>query len=90
MNDLLLRRREMIAIVTATINWDLFAVQTLDSTMPNYNPAVAIILNNNNYGTVTSNGKWYLTKVNASSIAAGSMFKGVTAVTDTNGIIIVR
>lgn len=77
-------------IDTALINGD-FAIQTLDSTQPNYNPAVCIILEDAGYGIthyVNGDKKWFLTKTDASSITSiGTLFRYKTNVTDSNGIV---
>lgn len=56
---------------------DLIAVQTIDNTAPNYNPAAAVVLNNNSKGTVLANplingqkGRYFLTKTQAESITS--------------------
>lgn len=79
---------------TKIINFNDLAVQTLDSTKPNYNPAVAIILQGQNKGITISNpvvsggGRWFLTKSQATAITAiSTWFKQKVSVTDTNGIV---
>ena len=83
------------------IDFSQLAVQTLDDTQPNYNPAVAIILQATGYGIVLPDsvvsgqkGKYMLKKSEASSIISNSQysdfntyFKNKTSVTDTNGIV---
>lgn len=82
------------------INFDDLAVQVLDSTKPNYNPAVAIILQSNNIGTtlnqalVSGGGRWFLSKTEAANVICNSQyspfnnyFKNKTSVTDSNGIV---
>lgn len=77
------------------INFNDFAVQTLDSNQPNYNPAVAIILQGKSLGITLpgpvvsgQTGRWMLTKSQASTITnIGNWFKYKTAVIDTNGIV---
>lgn len=82
------------------INFDDLAVQVLDSTKPNYNPAVAIILQSNNVGTtlsealVNGGGRWFLSKTDAANIISNSQyspfityFRNKTSVIDSNGIV---
>lgn len=76
------------------INFNDLAVQTLDPEKPNYNPAVAIILNNNNKGTLTNapvvsgGGRWFLTKTQAAAITdIGGWFAKKTSVSDDNNIV---
>ena len=82
------------------INFDNLAVQVLDSTKPNYNPAVAIILQGNKVGITLSEspisgggGRWFLTKSEAAALAytggqiRHSYFFQQTSVSDTNNII---
>lgn len=79
-------------IETALENGD-FAVQTIDSTKPNYNPAVAIKLNANGYGNIFTipliegEGRWFLTKDEAASISDYSIFTQFTTVVDEDGIV---
>lgn len=83
-----------------TYNWetmlsnDLVAVQTIDDTAPNYNPAVAIILNNNNRGNVCPSpliqggGRFYISKAQAAVLTGiNTWFRDITSVTDVNGIV---
>lgn len=88
----------IVADSSYLINFNDLAVQTLDSTQPNYNPAVAIVLSNHNLGTtlsapmISGGGKWYLTKSVAATVTkldtgGGGWFQGVKTVTDTNGIV---
>lgn len=85
-------------LVDNLIEQDAFAIQTLDPDKPNYNPAAAILLNSK--GTATTNGhtlsiplisgggKWFITKTDASAITSvGTIFRGETTVTDTEGIV---
>jgi hypothetical protein len=83
--------------------WDNYAIQTLDSTKPNYNPAVAIVLQKNNIGTtlseapITNGGRWYLTKDEAATITIlsnvysglirRSWFFNIIDIVDQNGIV---
>lgn len=83
--------------------WDNYAIQTLDSTKPNYNPAVAIILQAKSIGTtlsepiVSGGGRWFLTKQAAAGISIlsdtssgkirRSWFALKTNVDDINGIV---
>lgn len=77
------------------IDFNNLAVQTLDSTQPNYNPAVAIILQSNNIGILLDSpvidgqtGRWFMTQTQASSISNfNDTFKGKTTVSDVNGIV---
>ena len=67
-----------------------FAVQCMDATKPNYNPAVCIVLDNN--GKLSdkcyNGGGGYITKTDAAAITSiGTWFKSKTNVTDTNGIV---
>lgn len=81
-------------IDTLLNNGDL-VIQTLDSTKPGYNPAVAIILNNNGKGNLKGNpiisgeGRYFITKseIQAITTIPATYFQGVTSVTDTNGIV---
>lgn len=71
---------------------DLLAIQTLDSTEPNYNPAAAIILKQHNIGTVIDNpsgvGRYFVLKSEVATITTiSNWFTGVTEVTDTNAIV---
>ena len=75
------------------IDFNNLAVQTLDSTQPNYNPAVAIILHNNGIGNLLdfyyheTGGKYFLTKSEAAAITSfGRMFYNQSTVTDVNRI----
>lgn len=75
------------------INFNDLAVQTLDSTEPHYNPAVAIILQAKGKGTtldvpLLGQGRYMLTKSQASSITSiGTWFSGVKNPYDSNGIV---
>ena len=81
------------------IDFSQLAVQTLDDTQPNYNPAVAIILQGAGYGKTFDtplytgqSGRWMITKNQASSITDGdniikNVFAGITNVTDVNTIV---
>lgn len=77
------------------IDLNEMAVQVLDDTQPNYNPAVAIILQTAGRGVTLKTpvisgqtGRWFLTKTQAAAITSiGSSFKSKTNVTDTNGIV---
>lgn len=79
--------------VETALDNNKFAIQTLDSSKPNYNPAAAIILNNNNIGVTINNsilqngGRWFLTKVQAESINISTLFSNKTSVIDTNAIV---
>ena len=81
-------------VETALENGDL-AVQTIDSTKPNYNPAAAIRLNANGYGHITTNrivnngGKFFIGKNEASIITTlpVDIFRGITTVVDENSIV---
>lgn len=83
---------------TKIINFNDLAVQTLDSTKPNYNPAVAIILQARGLGITMSEyplgyGRWFLTKSQAAAITSfqqssdNSYFRSVTTVTDSSAIV---
>lgn len=65
-------------------------VQTVDSTQPNYNPAVCIILEQAGYGSyMDDNDKtkgWVLTNKQASLITSINNFKNNVNVNDVNGI----
>lgn len=78
---------------TALENGD-FAIQTLDSTKDGYNPAAAIILNNNNLGFVTqlpinsNEGRYFITKSDAGTLTTlNSYFKNARTLTDDNSIV---
>lgn len=84
--------------VNALINEDVFAVQTLDSTKANYNPAVAILLNSGsttaNKGNTIQNpivqggGRWFMLKTDAATITnIGSIFVNATTVVDEDAIV---
>lgn len=66
-----------------------FTVQCMDSTKPNYNPAVCIILDNNSKLTDKLYGAGgYLTKTGASSITSiDTWFKSKTSVADSQGLV---
>lgn len=74
---------------------DMLAVQTLDSTAPNYNPAAAIILQNAGYGRTLDGpivegetGSWFLPKAVASTITSiSTIFRNAVDVIDANGIV---
>src|SRR5574344_1062140 len=71
---------------------DLVAVQTIDSTKQNYNPAAAIILNDNSIGNVgyTEEGlRYFATNADIATITTlpVTLFRGKTSVTDTNKIV---
>lgn len=81
-------------------NWDslvandTIAVQTIDDTAPNYNPAVAIILQGQSKGTtlseplISGKGRWFLTKGQAAGITTvNEFFVGKNSVTDVDGIV---
>lgn len=88
---------------TKIINFNDVAVQTLDSTKPNYNPAVAIILQARGLGTtlsepvVNGGGTWFLTKTEAATITAmwtmgggqyrDFWFQARETVTDSNKLV---
>lgn len=74
---------------------DGFKVQTLDSTKPNYNPAVCVIMHNSgyfnaswktHYPIVEGGGLYYYPKA-ASSKPGVNIFRGKTTVVDTNGVV---
>lgn len=81
------------------LNFNQLAVQTIDSTKPNYNPAVAIILNEKSKGTlvndpfVSGGGRWFIRKSDAANISnigdnsLSSWFSGKSIVTDSIGIV---
>lgn len=81
--------------INALISNDELAVQTFDENADNYNPAVAIKLNNNNIGYVHTNpitlngGRYLLRKTEAANCSFGSntFFNNVTTLTDDNGIV---
>lgn len=81
-------------IDTALINGD-FAIQTLDSTQPNYNPAAAIRLQANGYGITRSTpstatkGNWFVTKDEIATITSLSkdIFGGIASAVDSNKIV---
>ena len=66
-------------------------VQTLDSTKPNYNPAVAIVMHNGGWGVnvdfpiVEGEGTWCMPKSLATTIS--TLFRGITTMVDTEGIV---
>lgn len=70
-----------------------YAVQTLNPDMPNYNPAAAIVLHNNNVGNVIkkkvvkNGGRYYLTKSEAAAIDVDEWFYNTNFVTDYNCIV---
>ena len=74
---------------------DMLAVQTLDSTAPNYNPAAAIILQNAGYGRTLDGpivegetGRWFLPKAVASTITSiSTIFRNGVDIVDANGIV---
>ena len=76
------------------IDFNNLAVQTLDSTQPNYNPAVAIILHNNGIGNLLdfyyheTGGKYFLTKSEAAeSRNMSNKFTRKVNIADTNLIV---
>lgn len=81
-------------VETLLENGDM-AVQTLDSTKPNYNPAAAIVLQGAGYGRTLDNpivegetGKWFLSKAVASTITSiSTIFRNAVDVVDANGIV---
>lgn len=78
---------------------DLVAVQTIDSTAQNYNPAAAIVLQSKSKGVtldfpiINNGGRWFITKAQAAALTGtgsdtmGRWFNAVTTKTDTNGIV---
>jgi len=75
---------------------DDLAIQTLDSTKPNYNPAAAIRLYTNGYGhTVASShllngeGRFFITKDEVATITSLSknIFGGIASAVDSNKIV---
>lgn len=81
--------------VETALENDNFAIQTIDSSKPNYNPAVAIRLNANGYGCITTNriinngGRFVIGKNEASTITTlpVNVFRGITTVVDENSIV---
>lgn len=81
--------------VETALENDDFAIQTIDSSKPNYNPAAAIRLNANGYGHTTTNriinngGKFIIGKNEASTITAlpVNVFRGIKTVVDENSIV---
>lgn len=75
------------------IDFNDLAVQTLDPEQPNYNPAVAIILQGHNLGTTTTaaplgHGRWFMTKTQATALTnIETWFKNITTLTDSLGIV---
>ena len=74
------------------INFDDLAVQCLDDTKPNYNPAVAIVLQSHNIGITLNKppadgGRWFITKNDASLINVSILFEAKVDVVDANKIV---
>lgn len=79
------------------IDFNELAIQVLDDTKPNYNPAVAIKLQSAGYGITLNSpcvngqdGRWFLKKTSAAAITAPKMnctFNNVSSVIDSNGIV---
>ncbi len=66
---------------------DEIAVQTIDSTKVNYNPAVGILLYNSRYGTKAVVG-WFMTKTEAAAINLNaSIFDNKVNVVDSKAIV---
>lgn len=85
------------------IDFSSYAVQTLDPSEANYNPAIAIILKGKGFGTtltepvISGGGRWFMTKTEAAlktdnqlgaiSTKATTSSSPMGEVTDTNGIV---
>lgn len=76
------------------INFDDLAVQVIDNTKPNYNPAVAILMHGAGFGKVFNEpvvtgqeGRWILLKADAAKISSFSCFAYKTDVVDTECIV---
>lgn len=82
----------IIADPNYLINFDDMAVQVLDDTKPNYNPAIAIKLQANNIGNlipqplIDGKGKWFINKSQAASLTTIPTCNFRT-ITDSNGIV---
>lgn len=76
-------------------DYSLFALQTLNPDMPNYNPAASIVLKKAGYGTtlqhpvIKNKGKWFLTYTEAAAITNNGfpLFCYKVNVLDDDGIV---
>lgn len=80
---------------TFTPDYSLYALQTLNPNMPNYNPAASIVLKKAGYGTtlqhpvIKNKGKWFLTYTEAATISHKGFpsFYSKVNVLDDDGIV---
>lgn len=82
-------------VVDTLLDNNLLAVQSIDPNKPNYNPAVAVILSDNNEGglmdipMISGGGRYLLTKEEAAATTSipVAYFRARTTVTDANSVV---